>query len=257
MEAGILKTISTFVLIATLSTPAAASVQIVERDGRFELQAPNETPRAVINALAQRFRFEVVFPDQTWGGTRGDFERLGTLDVLLKYVLDGTNYVAKYWSPDAGVQPTVTRVEIIGTRSGSSQIESAPADNDGVAQIEMEPAYDGVDATEDQSAPPQSESAKPAGVARATVASSTRESVPPKTVVSTSGHPQSISEMLATRANVQPASAQPTTGAATISSDQQAQLREMTQRAHAGVTDLANALRRADAATQQSAAEQK
>ena len=45
MEAGVLKTISTFALMAVLSMPAVAGVQIVERDGRFELQAPNESPR--------------------------------------------------------------------------------------------------------------------------------------------------------------------------------------------------------------------
>ena len=93
-----------------LAVPALGAVEIDDIGGRYQLSAAGETQRSVMNAMAEHFEFEVVYPDEGWGDATRDFHRRGTLDDLLDHVLAGTNYVARYWRPDENAAAAVTRV---------------------------------------------------------------------------------------------------------------------------------------------------
>ena len=97
MRNSICLSIPASVLACLLAVSALADVQIDASGERYELHASGETQRNVMDAMAERFEFEVVYPDQAWGSDARDFQKRGSLDDLLDYVLAGTNYVASYW----------------------------------------------------------------------------------------------------------------------------------------------------------------
>ncbi|MDP6374757.1 MAG: hypothetical protein QF921_00415 [Pseudomonadales bacterium] len=239
----------TGLMMLALASPVIAIVEIGDVGQRYELIATSETVRSVMNTLAERFEFEVVFPDQAWGRDRRDFQKRGSLDDILKYVLTGTNFVARYWRPKGSTASSVTRVEIMGnldlsrrslvSRTGYDEVED-DEDYD-YDEYEHEAYESEFNSSEDEQLNPGALSA-PVSSSDSRSADSDEGEVP---VAVEDTHPSSVAGMLRALAQARPAPN--TTGASPApTGDQQVQLRELTRRAHAGVKDLAEALRQAE-----------
>jgi hypothetical protein len=246
MENRILRIVMVAACALLSAAPAAAIVQIGESDGRFVLNASNETQRAVMDALAERFRFEVVYPDERWGQARRDYERSGTLDDLLKYVLSGTNFVASYWRASEAAQESVTRVEILGKLNPTYQVAAPAAVDEGPPDVmvdDAEPA-DYSDSAADEDYADDEDPYRGEG---AEEYSDEEDPGDDGQHVPVPGEPQAVADMLRTRA--QAASGMvppPAPGIPPVGGDQDTQMRELTRRAHVDVKNLAEALRRAE-----------
>ena len=194
----------------------------------------------------------MVFPDQNWGAETSDYDRRGSLDTLLAYVLGSTNFVAQYQRADKHAQPTVTRVEIIGKLGNSSEVTSEIVYDPGQPEPQADAVIESADAADyappdagaDESDSPEvadgtnAPHAKPGPVDRARI------------VASATARPPTISDLLRSRAQAVPQDGV-APAPAKIPTDQEAQLRELTRRAHADVKALAKALQQTAAETEQ------